>query len=74
MVKKFKKPVDNWSARLIFDHITVPIAKTLVKTEVSPNKVTFASLLLALIAALFFLSPNYNYLIIGVIIYFFLLY
>lgn len=64
----FVKTHSNWSARLIFDHISIPVTKILVRTNISPNTITFLSLAVAIIAAIFFLVPGY--LLVGAIIYF----
>ena len=30
----FKKPIDNWSAKLILEHMNVPITRAFVETKV----------------------------------------
>ncbi|RLA93807.1 MAG: hypothetical protein DRG25_03810 [Deltaproteobacteria bacterium] len=63
-----KKPTDGPISRYLNRPLSVRITKYLLKTEVTPNQISLFSLILAMIASLFFFLGSYVYLFIGAII------
>jgi len=68
-LKKSQKTKDGLLETLFYRKISMNITKLLIKTNITPNQVTFLSLVFALIAAVFFFLSyyGYKYLVIGAI-------
>lgn len=66
-LKKALKEEDSIFSIYFYRKISLRITKLLVKTSITPNQITFFSLVLSLIAAYFFIFGNYYYALIGVL-------
>ena len=66
-LKKSQKGKDGLIELLFLRRVSINITRFLVKTSITPNQVTFLSLVSALIASFFFYLANYQSLIIGAV-------
>lgn len=62
---KIKKGHENFLARITYRKISEPIAVLLSKTTVTPNQVSFISIMSSVIAGIFFSFGEWKYLAVG---------
>jgi CDP-L-myo-inositol myo-inositolphosphotransferase len=65
LLKGLTKPTDGPVSKYINRPVSTRISKLLVKTNISPNAISFLSFLIALLSALFFILGEYLYIAIA---------
>ena len=60
-----QKKNDNWYGRYFVRKISIYITKLLLKTDVTPNQISGLSILIGIIAGIFFVFGNYWYTLVG---------
>ncbi len=63
-----QKENDNWYGRYFVRKISIYITKLLLKTEVTPNQISGLSILIGIIAGIFFVFGNYWYTLVGALL------
>jgi CDP-L-myo-inositol myo-inositolphosphotransferase len=68
LIDKLKKPTDGPVARYLNRPISTKITRYLLKTDISPNQISFFSFILSLIAAALFFFGSYIALVAGAVL------